>query len=424
MAFEQTLLIKVTQDGLPLIENQEEFCNRHGSLRLAFVRKHYGLLTKDVGSRIDVDGMLTALREKVMERELTNQDLESITALYVLWRDTREVMPMRKTYLEQEIIDCNELPVNPQALCDMSKNGVLYNNTLFRDVERSEWVFHETIKRGNRPYVEMVRDKFKVFTERESLMFFDETWGVKKTPMLYISGTVNQDKISRCNAWLHFGEFWNSFNTNIRNQYGKIAFIRAWQSQKNGYPHFHALIYFRDHDFTVVEWTHPDGKTSWRLPSRSSDREKIKSAWKWGNLDIVCVQNTHDAFKDLLKYITRDLEGGESDLTNAMVWFFGKQSFSYSEDLVQSIWGKGETPASLEPSDADLINAESSYSNSRLIRIEVFPIIRADLLNFDWEKGTDPPNSIRHFIENMTDDGSILRRRTPEGVDIIVYQNR
>lgn len=407
-----------------VIDNQEEFCNCHGSLRLAFVRKHFGLLTKDIGSRIDADGMLTSLREKIMVQELTNQDLTDIASLYVLWRDTREVMPMRKTYLEQEIIDCSVLPINPQKLCDVSKNGILYNDTLFRDVERSEWVFHETIKRGNRPYVQMVRKKFEVFTGREPLMFFDENWGIKKTPMLYISGTIDQDKMSRCHAWLHFGELWNSFNTNIRNQFGKISYIRAWQSQRNGYPHFHALVYFKDHDFTVVEWTHPDGKRSWRLPSRSSDRQKLKTAWKWGNLDIVCVQNSHDAFKDLLKYITRDLEGGESDLSNSMVWFFGKQSFSYSRDLVKSIWKDGETPASLEPSDADLICAESSNSNSKLIRIEVFPIIRADLLNFDWEKGIGPPNSMRHFIENLIDDSSFLKRTTPEGVDIIVYQNK
>ena len=407
MVFNQELPERVEtilSPEIPLIisENQDVFCNSRGSLRLTLVRKYFGLETRDVGSRLSPDGMLTALREKMMVQELTDQDLIDITELYVGWRDTREVMPMKLTYLDQEIIDCSELPVDPQKLAEIS-NGSFYNNTVFRDVERYEWVFRETVKRGNGPYIRLVSEKFKDFTGQEPLNFFDETWGEKRTPMVYTTGTIEQSKMSRCCAWLHFGELWNSFITNIRNQYGKVVFFRAWQSQKNGYPHFHALFYFKDHDFTVVPWVHPNGKTSWRLPSRSSDRQKIKSAWKWGNLDILCVQNTHEAFEDMLKYITRDLEGGESDLTNAMVWFFGKQSFSFSDDFIETVWGKGKTPASLEPSDADLISAVSSYSNSELVQIEVFPIIRADSLDFDWENGADPPPKLVHELENMAD---------------------
>lgn len=418
MVFNQELLYKVKDnlhdsgDGPPLILNQDVFCNKYGSIRLVHVRKHFGLLSCEVGSSLNSNGMVTYLREKMMVQELTNQDLIDITDLYVDWRDTREVMPMRITYLEREMVDCSSYPIDVHELCGLSRNGFVYKDVLVRDVEKTRWSFRETIKRGNRPYVNQVKEKFKVFTEREPLMFFDESWGIKKTPMLYLTGGIDHDKLSRCEAWLHFGELWNSFITNLRNQYGRLVYIRAWQSQKNGYPHFHALIYFREHEFTVVEWVHPDGKQSWRLPSRGPDREKIKSAWKWGGLDIVCVQNTHDAFKDLLKYITRDLEGGESDLTNAMVWFFGKQSFSYSRDLIEAVWGKGDTPASLEPSDADLISAVSSNSNSQILKIEVFPIIRADLLDFDWENGADPPLKLVRELEDLADEHASITVRT------------
>ena len=405
----------------------ETLCNCYGALRLALVRKHYGLLTVETGeTKKDALGGLVALREKVMLGELSQADLEALTSLYVSWRDKREVLPMRKTYLKREVLNCNGLPIDADKLASFqyARPGTSYKGYLFRDVETSEWVFKETVKRGNRPYIELVKQKFGVFIGREPKVFFDESWGLKETSMLYITGTVDPSQKGRCDSWLHFGEMWNRFITNLRNQFGPIAYIRTWQSQANGYPHFHALLYFEQRSFTVVEWTHPNGKTSYRLPSRSGDRTKIKKTWKWGNLDIVCVQNTHDAFTDLLKYVTRDLEGGESDLTNAMVWFFGKQSFSFSGDFVKAVWGDGETLASLEPSDADLINDERGNSNSKLIRIEVFPIIPAEILPFRWEKGAGPPKLFVHWLENQADMDAFTARTTPEGVQTIVYKRR
>lgn len=126
--------------------------------------------------------------------------------------------------------------------------------------------------------------------------------------MLYITGASNPSLSSIGQGWLSFGERWNSLITNIRRyfKHHKIYYIRTWQSQENGYPHFHALVYFEGKSFTVVKWKHPNRKISYRLPSRIKNRTAIKKAWKFGNIDIVAVDDTQDALKDLLKYITRD----------------------------------------------------------------------------------------------------------------------
>ncbi|GAJ08739.1 unnamed protein product, partial [marine sediment metagenome] len=210
--------------------------------------------------------------------------------------------------------------------------------------ESYKYHFPHACKRGNSVYTDIIKERFKPFLEQEPITFFDPAYvGVRNrkstTRMLYITGTTDPKTCGYDRGWLSFGKRWNSFITNLRKQFGSIVYIRTWQSQKNGYPHFHALLYFKDRKFTVVPWVHKNGKISYRLPSRLKCRSAIKKAWRWGGLDILCVGNTHDSFTDLLKYVTRDLAGGECDLTNTMVWYFGKQSFGISENFAKVIWG-------------------------------------------------------------------------------------
>ena len=286
------------------------------------------------------------------------------------------------------------------------------------------------MKRGNEQYLRLIKERLKPFLSNPPITFFEDDWGEKRTNALYLTGTVDPAICGNDRGYLEFGSWWNSYITNIRSQLGDLVYIRSWQSQANGYPHFHAILYFKDKDFNVVRWIHPNGKISYRLPSRSKEREILKRAWKWGNLDVVCIQDMNESFKDLLKYVTRDLEGGESDLTNTMLWYFQRQAFGISRDFVEVVWGK-ENVALSEPDNADLINPNMANSNSSLIRIEIYPTIRRDVFSktvqTSFETWEDPPpfnESDIKILNYLTRDCDLVECKRSEQFDVPVFMWR
>lgn len=286
------------------------------------------------------------------------------------------------------------------------------------------------MKRGNDEYIRLIKERLKPFLNNSPIIFFEDDWGEKTTNALYLTGTVDPAICGNDRGYLEFGSWWNSFITNIRSQIGDLVFIRSWQSQKNGYPHFHAILYFKDKEFNAVRWIDDDGGISYRLPSRSGDREILKGAWKWGNLDIQCIQDMNESFKDLLKYVTRCLEGGESDLTNALLWYFQRQAFGISDDFVRIVWGK-ENVALSEPDNADLIDRHKSNSNLDLIRIEIYPTIRRDLFSKTIQDHVDTDEDPPPFTENdekilnyLVRDCDLVECKRSEKFDVPVFMWR
>ncbi len=402
-----------------LVLNEEAFYNRNGYLRLSLVNKHFGLISKSVGSYLDDNGISHMVNAKIQIKPLTAEDLNVIVNTYTSWRDFNESIPFKFVYRDQTVLDTEDgvftylkdnktvsEPVASRVVNFYSRTFNVdcmdYKGIVYIPTEINKWAAIPCCKRGNAVYIEQVKVKFNQFTTKEPLIFFDTNLDTdrkrtRKTNMLYITGSTDPSICGFDMGWLEFGSHWNSFITNIKQQFGgKIVYIRTWQSHKNGYPHFHALVYFKNTEFTAVPWYDKEGRLSWRIPSRAklhkdddlTIRQRFKSAWKYGNIDILCISDTHKAFKDMLKYVTRDLEGGESDLTNAMVWYFGKQAFSCSKDFAKVVWGDTENiDLSIGQIDVDLINPNHSNSNLELLRVEIYPQISDDILY------TNPPKS-------------------------------
>jgi len=438
-----------------LVVDDDLFCNRYGSIRLSLVCGHFGYKKDLVGSFVGSDGMLQHVNAYSQIKKLSDQDLSDITELYTSWRDTDEVVPIKYVYKDYSIINKNDVSTNYASFMmdQFNVRCIDYKSVLFVPKEVNDWRFPKACKRGNPVYITLVKQRFAPLLSQSPITYFDPAYlGVRKrkskTSMLYITGTVDHEHCGNDRGWLSFGSWWNSFITNLRKQFSeyeiitlkngrkkrklkkreKIVYVRAWQSQENGFPHFHALLHFRDREFTVVPWVHPNGKISYRLPSMSSHRSAIKKAWKWGHLDIICVDNTQDAFKDLLKYVTRDLEGGESDLTNAMVWYFRRQSFAISRDFVKQVWGVDESIELAEPTDADLIDANMCNSNLELIRIEIYPTIKADFFKkshqMTIETWEDPPpisESDYMMLENLVSDHKLVECKRSGKFDCPVF---
>jgi len=407
---------------LILDSEHESFC-KNGSIRLALVQKYVGL-------------------------DLTPDKVNAIVDLFKKWRDTSEMLPLRLKFKQNMFIDLSNTP------CDADKWIYKYNtdtgllavrlndnpncNIVAYEGYRYDWVLQESCKRGNSVYVKQLNYKFRDLFKANHKEFFstivnDKRKRIRKTKLLYITGTCDPKKTGSIAAsWISFGVYWNSFMCNLRQQFGNIRHLRAWQSQDNGYPHFHALVYFDEFDFTATYWKQDH---SWRIHNKQQlngkpVRDRIKTAWKAGNIDVKCCDNTKTALTDLLKYVLRDLEHGSADLTNAMIWYFRKQSFGISDGFKQ-LFNIAES-ASVEPTDADWINAEGvinirSNSNLKLVSIEVYPLVRRSILPKFTQKDVldpfrveDPPPGISAFLDNYA-YGCRLKKINVRGDGVKVY---
>lgn len=368
-----------------IISDYDHFCNSFGAIRLNFVRNHFGLLP-------------------------TSSDIPIIEDLFVKWYTFNEIMPIRCTY---QIKDPETRSI--KTIKDLT--------------------IHKSIKRCNPEYIKAIKNKLDPFLNQEPRVFFNSEWGIKKTNALSIVLEYDATKYDLGNAWFTVGIDFNRFLSCLKKHFGKFVHIRSWQSHDSGYPHIHVIIYFNNFEFSAIKWN--DG--SFRIHSTQKTKHKgktcrsaIKDAWRHGYVDIKCIDSMDQSFKDLLKYVTRDLDGGAYTRTNSMVWYFRKQSFGISKDFRKIVWDLNDSIELAEPTDADAITQLRSNSNRELIAIEVFPIFpmyyftKPCVTLFNYDK---PPPFLSPNIENFLDnfvlnkcDANVNVR--PDGVSVTTYKPR
>jgi len=211
--------------------------------------------------------------------------------------------------------------------------------------------FVKCSKRGNDVYKKRVRDKFKFFDQLPNVVFFNEEWGRKTSPMLFVTLTVDPSRYTLKEAWESISQEFNRFETLLKQKYGHFVKFRVWESHKNGYPHIHVCYYFLNHWFMLFEhWSEADSasepKRTWRCSNKV--RESIKKMWSMGwNVDIQGVQDTLKAMSEVQKYVTKSIWSEKADKTNAMLTLFRKQSYHislcdpYNQPLPPEIAAKG-----------------------------------------------------------------------------------
>lgn len=408
----------------PIISTTDHLTNEFGCIRLRKIRDHYGLYYDRLK------------KVWVQDQEFSKKDLVDLTDFYGTWRDTKEIIPIKCVYKGHKIYNFTDTPICAEKWAmeyeEHTNYPVYYvtGDTVSFEGEISKWVLIELSKRGNDKYVKQFKEKLNPLFLKPSIMFFDPLFNRKVTPMLYTTLEWNSNEYTISEAWRNVGSKFNNFLSKIKQKYGKIEFLRVWQTHESGYPHIHMLIYFKEKEFEVFDHTSKKGKKTFRLSYQGEDLKFLKNCWGCGFSDYIGVDDTKEGLKDLLKYITRDLKGGKSDLTNTMVWIYGKQAIGISKKFIPELWG--EPPIDLtEPNVFDEINSHKCNSNMELIRIEVFPTIPADLLDFsyqsnmyDWNDPPDPPPNVLNFLENFAISCNCISsdKTNNEGVKILVYK--
>jgi len=185
--------------------------------------------------------------------------------------------------------------------------------------------FVKAAKRGNDVYKSRLKKQFSWLEELDPIYFFGD-WGVKSTPMLFITLTVDSKKYTLDEAWHNIADELHNFETKLRQKYGTFVKFRVWEAHESGYPHCHVVYYFHNKWFHVFKH-----KNQYRIATKHKDA--IKKMWRMGffGVDIQGVQDTHGAFSEVKKYITKSIWTKKGDLTNAMICLHNKQMYWMSK---------------------------------------------------------------------------------------------
>lgn len=181
-------------------------------------------------------------------------------------------------------------------------------------------------KRGNDVY--RWRSKGRISKLDSVIDEFDPKLG-KTTNVLFVTLTDNPVLRIDREAWERIGERWNRFLSNIKKRYGRVEFVRSFESTKKGRPHIHAQLIFKDAIFHTFE--DPEGRL------RVEEKEGIARFWD----SFVDVQSPRTK-SAVLDYIVKEVfkhavDQQEDQTTLSLLWLYRKRSFSISRGFSRSI---------------------------------------------------------------------------------------
>lgn len=307
-----------------------------------------------------------------------NMTLDDVVCCYKEWRDTPEHVILRYTDT--------------------------YEMALFEDINyiETKYLCIKATKRGNDVYRYLLKEKWKQVLNLKDITFFKDDWGIKETMMLSITLTYNPGRAPIEAAWETFGQDFHLWLAKIRQEYGDFEYIRVWESTGKFYPHAHVVIAFKKHKFQVWEEKNDNGGRCFRISA--TDTKKLGVFWHSFS-DIKAVSNTGKALEHLTKYLTKDLMSRKGDKTNAMLWFFGKQSYSIGKNFFSLIDRQFSPGEMKEPKTSDLIKPILGNCNKDFEFVGIFPSHLLKMSGNEWYKVLKkPPPEVTMMIWEREND--------------------
>ena len=216
----------------------------------------------------------------------------------------------------------------PSFIADFKIYLTAQGFNLFYNTDKQTIFAVPTAKRGNRQYGWKVKKKFDEWKRLKPLHRLKQKKGYRTTNILHCSNTY---------AWrswetfLRISDDTNLFLANIRKQYGKIEYLRVYETQKDGTAHVHLLILFLEYDFKLKKnpvGTLPNGhkrKGGWGIYGKS----EIAKHWKQGFMDVTAVVNFEKQSNYLSNYLQKSMGSlRERDIeSHALQMLFSNQTY-------------------------------------------------------------------------------------------------
>lgn len=190
-------------------------------------------------------------------------------------------------------------------------------------------------KRGNRKFVGRGYRRLKpvkdALNQLDKSFFVNKRERKLKTKALFITLTVNPDVSlgRRGDCWQRISKHYDNFIRAVIKKYGKAFALRGViESTRNGYPHIHLLMIFKEREFECFYY---------RQKYRIVKKRELEHYWGMGYIDVEAIRSAQEVGSYATKYAVKaynprtvetcDKEGVE--LTLAMNWYFRKHSFTF-----------------------------------------------------------------------------------------------
>ena len=193
-----------------------------------------------------------------------------------------------------------------------------------------KWLAVKAAKRGNDVYAWRLSKRLGFLKSLPEIKFFHFKDRSKrhKTKTLFATLTYRRD--TRLDlAWEEVGKDFNRWLSGLRRKYGKVHVLRAWEAQRDGFPHIHCVLYFEEYEFKTFFY---NGK--WRVDLKG----EISKNWHWGFVDVFALASLGSGVGYVVKYLTKvhgcllkEVIDDKMVLTLAMMWIFKKRAFSVSK---------------------------------------------------------------------------------------------
>jgi hypothetical protein len=240
----------------------------------------------------------------------SDPDLEGLKNFYREWRDFDEFVVLQRQFEE------------------------------FRQTKRKT-IAVKCSKRGNDVYRWRTKKRFqdlRVFLslnkKKADIEFFNFNDVRPKVRVVFVTLTwIGQGSIIE--AWERVSPKFNKWITRMRQKFGRISYIRAWEATKRGYPHVHLLLYFHDCELQGFR-TVDNGEFIWRV----EEKPEFEACWD-AFVDVRAVRTFSSVLRYLQKRVLLGTDKGDQevgDLTLALCWIFRKRSFAMSKDFLKGLF--------------------------------------------------------------------------------------
>jgi len=247
---------------------------------------------------------LHKVREYFLEGYADVDDLEGLKQFYQTWRDTHEYG------LIQEVIH--------QMGENIPKRGKIFAIKLS--------------KRGNDVAQRRILKRFGAFEiPKGDVEYFKFTEQNPKVKVVFASLTYDTSRGSRRAAWEGIGRDFNLWITWLRNRFGRISYVRCFESSQAGHPHIHCCLIFHNHTWGTFKTVDDQGNFIWRL----QDKKEFEKGYH-SFIDCRAVRTHSSVIRYLRK---RAISGSEKDndpngdLSLSLCWLFRKRSYAISGEF-------------------------------------------------------------------------------------------
>jgi hypothetical protein len=185
-------------------------------------------------------------------------------------------------------------------------------------------------KRGNKVYNFRIRRRLEPIRNYPDIKFFDSRDRSRryKTRALFIDYTYSREDPLPL-AWENIGIDLNRQFSRLHSRYGEFSVFRTFEAQRDGYPHIHAILIFKDYEFETFFY-----HGNWRI------QERDDLVWSQGFSDILALNSTRNGLRYVSKYMSKSFTDTPSfieEFTQALMWAFHKRSYSVSGDFLDLI---------------------------------------------------------------------------------------